>query len=117
MPPPTEPIPTRIFTIRGHRVVLDADLARLYGVPTHVFNQAVKRNRHRFPEDFAFQLTRDEVARLKSQFATLSRDTNSSQIVMSSSAAAAAERAALDSRLLATRPRPPISSRSFGGFA
>jgi hypothetical protein len=85
MPTAPDPIPGRIFQIRGHRVILDADLARLYGVPTHVFNQAVKRNRHRFPEDFAFQLTAEEVTDLRSQFVTSrSGKTNSSQIVMSS---------------------------------
>ena len=61
MPTAPDPIPGRIFQIRGHRVILDADLARLYGVPTKVFNQAFKRNAHRFPDDFAFQLTREEV--------------------------------------------------------
>src|SRR5205823_12139028 len=56
-----------IFRIRGRRVVLDADLARLYGVDTGRFNQAFKRNRHRFPGDFAFQLTAAEVETLRSQ--------------------------------------------------
>jgi hypothetical protein len=56
-----------IFTIRGQRVILDADLAHLYGVATHVFNQAIKRNRNRFPEDFAFRLTVQEMADLRSQ--------------------------------------------------
>ena len=58
-----------IFTIRGHRVLLAADLARLYGVETFRFNEAFKRNRHRFPDDFAFQLGADEVQNLTSQFA------------------------------------------------
>lgn len=53
--------------IRGHRVVLDADLARLYGVPTFRFNQAFKRNHHRFPSDFAFQLNRADLTNLRSQ--------------------------------------------------
>jgi len=56
-----------IFRIRGHRVVLDADLARLYGVATGRFNQAFTRNRHRFPADFAFQLGAAEVETLRSQ--------------------------------------------------
>lgn len=56
-----------ILVIRGHRVILDADLARLYGVTTKAFNQAVKRNVERFPEDFAFQLTASEMAHLRSQ--------------------------------------------------
>lgn len=56
-----------IFSIRGHRVMLDADLARLYGVSTKRFNEAFKRNRDRFPVDFAFQITDSEYALLRSQ--------------------------------------------------
>jgi len=59
-----------IVTVRGQKVILDADLARIYGVTTKALNQAVKRNASRFPEDFAFQLTPDEFAGLRSQFAT-----------------------------------------------
>src|SRR6188768_2248287 len=59
----------RIATVRGKRVLLDSDLAALYGVPTMRFNEAVKRNHERFPEDFVFTLTNQEVADLKSQFA------------------------------------------------
>jgi hypothetical protein len=55
-----EDISRRIFTIRGHRVMLDADLAELYGVMTRALNQAVKRNKGRFPKDFAFRLTAEE---------------------------------------------------------
>ena len=62
-------ITTLIVTVRGKRVILDRDLAALYGVPTFRFNEAVKRNRKRFPEDFMFQLTRDEAASLTSQIA------------------------------------------------
>jgi hypothetical protein len=69
-----EPVETRIVTLRGRRVVLDADLARIYGVPTKRLNEAIKRNRGRFPSDFAFRLTAIEVVNLKSQFATSSRD-------------------------------------------
>ncbi len=72
MPSSPDPIPVRIFPVRGHRVVLDADLARLYGVPTKAFNQAFKRNVHRFPDDFAFQLTEEEVENLRSQIVTSS---------------------------------------------
>ncbi len=67
-----EQIESRIFLIRGQKVMLDADLAELYGVETKVFNQAIKRNAVRFPEDFMFQLTAEEFANLKSQFATSS---------------------------------------------
>src|SRR5438477_10084564 len=56
-------------TIRGTRVMLDRDLARIYGVPTFRFNEAIKRNRERFPKDFAFQLTHEEFRHLISQFA------------------------------------------------
>jgi hypothetical protein len=60
-----------IFLVRRRRVMLDRDLARLYGVETRVLNQAVRRNLDRFPEDFVFSLTRDEVMRI-SQFVTSS---------------------------------------------
>jgi len=78
-----------IFTIRGHRVVLDTDLARVYGVTTKAFNQAIKRNQHRFPPDFAFQLTAAELADLRSQLAISkqaldSSGSNWSQVVTSS---------------------------------
>lgn len=55
-------IERRILLIRGQKAMLDTDLAALYGVPTKVLNQAVKRNRHRFPADFMFRLTEDEKA-------------------------------------------------------
>ena len=56
MPVPVELIERRIYLIRGQKVMLDADLAELYQVPTLRLNEAVKRNRKRFPEDFMFQL-------------------------------------------------------------
>jgi len=56
----TDKIESRIFTIRGQKVMLDFDLAKLYEVAVKVFNQAVKRNLNRFPSDFMFQLTKDE---------------------------------------------------------
>jgi len=59
---PEEMIEKRIFFIRRHKVMLDADLAELYGVPTKALNQAVKRNKDRFPGDFMFQLTEQEKA-------------------------------------------------------
>lgn len=69
-----EVIKQRIFIIRGQKVMIDADLAELYGVATKVFNQAVKRNLERFPEDFMFQLNDDEEENLRSQFVTSSLD-------------------------------------------
>ena len=66
----TENIKSKIYLIRGHKVLLDRDLALLYGVDTKVLNQAVRRNIHRFPDDFMFQLTEIEDKLLKSQFVT-----------------------------------------------
>lgn len=60
-------IANHIYAVRGQRVMLDRDLAELYGVPTRTLNQAVKRNRSRFPADFMFQLTAGEVRSLRSQ--------------------------------------------------
>lgn len=73
---PMERIEPLIHVIRGHRVILDRDLATIYGVQTKVLNQAVKRNREKFPEDFMFQLDREEAeerGRLRSQIVTLKR--------------------------------------------
>jgi hypothetical protein len=90
---PAERIQSRILVLRDQRVLLDRDLAALYGVPTFRLNEAVKRNANRFPEDFRFQLTREEFARLRSQFAISKTKpagkqedaVNSSQSAMSSS--------------------------------
>ena len=60
-------IANRIYAVRGQKVMLDRDLAELYDVPTRTLNQAVKRNRSRFPADFMFQLTTGEVRSLRSQ--------------------------------------------------
>lgn len=57
-----------IYLLRGHRVILDKDLAQLYGVETRSVNQAIVRNIERFPEDFAFQLNKNEWGNLRSQF-------------------------------------------------
>lgn len=62
-----DPVLPKIHAVRRKKVVLDADLAKLYGVPTFRFNEAVKRNVERFPEDFRFQLTADEAENLMSQ--------------------------------------------------
>jgi hypothetical protein len=68
----TEAVAGRIYSIRGHKVMLDRDLAELYGVETRALNQAVKRNLKRFPYDFMFQLTRSELDNLMSQIVTSS---------------------------------------------
>ena len=65
----TTPVESRIMSIRGKQIMIDRDLAELYGVETKVLNQAVKRNMERFPERFRFQLTKEEC--LRSQIATL----------------------------------------------
>jgi len=71
-----------IHEIRGERVILDSDLAKIYGVAIKALNQAVKRNAERFPEDFAFRLTQDEFSSLRSQIVTLNaRAPNRSQNV------------------------------------
>ena len=90
---PAESAEPRIVTVRGQRVILDSDLAEMYGVEARVLNQAVKRNAERFPSDFAFQLTSEEAEALRSQIVTLKTggagtdaesQPNSSQFVMSS---------------------------------
>jgi len=76
---PLEVIEGKIFVLRGHRVMLDRDLAELNGVETRVLNQAVSRNSDRFPDDFMFQLTLDEgkaVLLSRSQSVTLKRGQN-----------------------------------------
>ena len=67
-----EVIATKILEIRGKKVMLDSDLARLYGVETKVLLQAVKRNLRRFPDDFMYQITKQEVTILRSQIVTSS---------------------------------------------
>ena len=69
---PVEVIQNKIYLIRGHKVMFDEDLAKLYGVLTKRLNEQVKRNEKRFPGDFMFQLTNQEFDNLKSQFATSS---------------------------------------------
>jgi len=81
---PTGPVEGLIRLVRGQRVILDADLAQVYGVTTKRLNEAVKRNRQRFPSDFMFQLTAEEVASLRSQIATSSGEAMRSQIATAS---------------------------------
>ncbi len=69
---PDELVMTKIYLVRGQKVMLDRDLAELYYVETKVLNQAVKRNSERFPDDFMFQLTNTEFENLKSQIVTSS---------------------------------------------
>ncbi len=64
----------KIYQIRGKKVMLDRDLAEMYGVETRVLNQAVKRNEKRFPADFMFQLTEDELKEWKSQIVTSNKE-------------------------------------------
>ena len=69
---PLETVTQRIVLLRGQKVLLDSDLAALYGVPTKRFNEQVKRNLERFPVDFMFQISQEEFAALRSHFATSS---------------------------------------------
>lgn len=71
---PEEAIMSKIYVIRGKKVMLDRDLALLYEVGTKVLNQAVKRNMARFPEDFMFQMNDEEFETLRSQFVTAKND-------------------------------------------
>jgi hypothetical protein len=66
----TAPVESRILAFRGHKVILDSDLAELYGVPVKRLNEQVKRNRDRFPDDFMFRLNAEELASLRSRNAT-----------------------------------------------
>ncbi len=71
----------KIYTIRGHRVMLDEDLAKIYGVETRTLNQAIQRNIKRFPEDFMFQLTQEEFKILKSQTVTSNTENDSKSLI------------------------------------
>jgi hypothetical protein len=73
LPIPVERIEKAILLIRGQKVMLDKDLAELYGVETKQLKRAVRRNIHRFPSDFMFELTKDEYDSLRYQFGTLKR--------------------------------------------
>jgi hypothetical protein len=75
-----KPIETLILTLRGQKVILDANLAEIYGVETRVLNQAVKRNLERFPEDFLFELTRDEILRISQTVTSLANLKFSKQV-------------------------------------
>jgi hypothetical protein len=68
----TEDITRAILVLRGHRVLLDTELATLYGVTTKRFNEQVRRNAKRFPADFMFQLTAEEISSLRSQIQAVS---------------------------------------------
>ncbi|MEK7632939.1 MAG: ORF6N domain-containing protein [Patescibacteria group bacterium] len=69
---PIEIVENKIFVLRGQKVMLDRDLAKLYKIETKRFNESVQRNLRRFPEDFSFRLTEKEFFNLRSQFATSS---------------------------------------------
>lgn len=75
----------RIFAVRKQKVMLDSDLAALFRVETKVYNQAIRRNAAKFPSDFAFQLTADELDRLKSQNATSSQALRSQIVTLNKS--------------------------------
>jgi len=90
----TEAIAGRIYSIRGQKVMLDRDLAALYRVATRVLNQAVSRNLERFPGDFMFELSRDEITRI-------------SQFVISSKVITTGKAGGLISPIRALLPAPP----------
>lgn len=80
---PLERVESRILFIRGEKVIVDADLAELYGVTTSNFNKAVKRNMDRFPDDFMFRLTKEEVESLRFQTGISNDESMRSQIATS----------------------------------
>lgn len=75
-----KPIETLILPLRGQKVILDAHLAEIYGVETRVLNQAVRRNAERFPEDFLFELTREEIMRISQTVTSLANLKFSKQV-------------------------------------
>lgn len=101
-PVPLERITCSILVLRGQRVILDADLAAIYGVQTRVLNQAVKRNMARFPEDFMFRLTREEaeLSRSHSVILNLGRGQNKKYLPY-----AFTEHGAIQAANLLTSPR------------
>ena len=74
LPIPVERIEKTILQVRGQKIILDRDLAELYGVRTKALKQAVRSNAKRFPQDFMFELTKDEFENWRSQFVTSNRD-------------------------------------------
>ena len=77
---PSDALSSRILTIRGQRVILDSDLAKLYGVTTKRFNEAFKRNRRRFPSDFAFRLSAQEFAVIRSRIVISPAEANDRKV-------------------------------------
>ena len=73
-------IESLVLSLRGQKVILDADLAGIYGVETRALNQAVKRNQDRFPDDFLFELTRDEILRISQTVTSLPKLKFSKQV-------------------------------------
>ena len=106
---PTDRIEKAILLIRGHKVRLDRDLAELYEIATKALNQAVSRNRKRFPEDFMFRLTAEETKVLRSQFVTL--DTGRGKHLVDVSTAGARKETAdrLRARLISYIASPSFS--------
>src|SRR6266480_3731134 len=92
----------RILSVREQRVVLDSDLAAVYGVTTKRLNEQFRRNRRRFPEDFAFQLTAEEFAALTSQIATLDKGTPRGETKRSQSATTSSSSLAMWSQFATT---------------
>ena len=110
-PKPIEPL---IQTLRGQRVILDADLAKLYGVQTKVLNQAVKRNAERFPEDFTFRLTEQEKTEVVTNCDHLQKLKFSPQLP-----AAYTEHGAIMAAMVVNSPKATIMSvlnRAFGSI-
>jgi hypothetical protein len=104
---PYEAIENKIYLIRGQKVMLDDDLAQLYGVPTKRFNEQVRRNVERFPEDFMFQITKEEWENLRFQFGTLNEAQDNKNLRLQN----APLNEAKDSKIL----RSQFATSSYGG--
>jgi hypothetical protein len=103
----------RILTIRNQKVVLDSDLAAVYGVTTKRLNEQFRRNRKRFPEDFAFQLTTAEFESLTSQFATLGEGGSSRELMRSQSATASGRSKSMRSQVAITSGETSVIGRGY----
>ena len=101
---PVERIEDRILLVRGHKVLLDADLAALYGVETRALNQAVKRNAERFPPDFMFRLSDKELENWRSQFVM---SNPKAKMGLRRAPLAFTEHGALMAATVLNSPRPP----------
>jgi hypothetical protein len=116
-----KPIESRILVVRGQRVMLDTELAKLYGVEAKVLNQAVRRNADRFPPDFMFQLSWEDLERSRSQFLTMNETRHERRFrgrnVKYRPLAFTEQGGRTEARYPLRGPRPPLTSVVGGRFS